>query len=589
MPRYGRDLKFDKRSAEVIVPSVGLNENGNGEVFRMNLELGRYMRSFEIDVGGDPTASVGRGALQGGIQAGSANCAAIAEESHNLLAVGTSLGTIEFLDPRSRNRVGLLQPPWQHDAFEGKQDITALQFHSSGLKFASGSSHGLTHLYDLRSPTPLLKKDQGYGFPIQDLIFLESSTESRGHSVESKILTADKRIIKLWDSLTGDPWTSVEPVVDLHNVAWCKNSGMLLTANEGRQQHSFLIPQLGPAPHWCAFLDNLVEEMAEDPNDPNAFAKQGAGEVYDNYKFLTIPQLETLNLSHLIGTTSLLRPYMHGFFVAQRLYEEAKLIADPFIWEEQRAKRVKEKIDSERESRIRGNKKAAATVNRKLAEKLLEKEEKIERRRAQRVLEKGGDEVKGPDATVSAKHKEGLLADTRFSQLFQDQDFAIDETSDAFKLLNPSTKVPDVGTTSGRKLTAVEEELIDGVPSSSDLATDDEDDDGVMNRQSNGKTRPVMNEGTFSTPSYKRVARQSRQPQMKVVSTSNSRPERDRSFGSRVIKPKKEKSQFSRVVGERELTFAPERKKKHKPPAERSEPKAHKDRRSASGNVFRKM
>ena len=137
---------------------------------------------------------------------------------------------------------------------------------------------------------------------------------------------------------------------------------MFLTANEGREQHSFFVPQLGPAPKWCAFLDNLVEEMAEDPNDPNAFKTQKVGEVYDNYKFLTMQQLESLNLSHLVGTTSLLRPYMHGYFVAQRLYEEAKMIADPFVWEEQRNKRVKEKIDAERESRIRGNKKVTAKV-----------------------------------------------------------------------------------------------------------------------------------------------------------------------------------------------------------------------------------
>ena len=102
----------------------------------------------------------------------------------------------------------------------------------------------------------------------------------------------------------------------MNSVAWCKDSGMLLTANEGRQQHLFFVPQLGPAPKWCSFLDNLVEEMAEDPNDPNAFTSQKAGYVYDNFKFLTTQQLKSLNLSHLVGTTSLHRPYIHGYFFA---------------------------------------------------------------------------------------------------------------------------------------------------------------------------------------------------------------------------------------------------------------------------------
>ena len=168
-------------------------------------------------------------------------------------------------------------------------------------------------------------------------------------SSEPKILSADKRIIKIWDMRDGTPWTSVGPAVDLNSVAWCKDSDMFLTANECRQQHAFFIPQLGPTPKWCFFLDNLVEEMAEDPNDPNAFAHK-ASKVYDNYKFLTMQQSRSLNLAHLVGAMSLLRPYMHGYFAAQKLYKEAQLIAVPFIWEEERAKQVKEKINKERES-----------------------------------------------------------------------------------------------------------------------------------------------------------------------------------------------------------------------------------------------
>jgi hypothetical protein len=61
------------------------------------------------------------------------------------------------------------------------------------------------------------------------------------------------------------------------------DSSMLLTSNDGQQHHAFFIPQLGPAPKWCAFLDNLVEEIADDLNNPSAFGNsRRVGEVSNN-------------------------------------------------------------------------------------------------------------------------------------------------------------------------------------------------------------------------------------------------------------------------------------------------------------------
>ncbi|KAJ4982497.1 WD repeat protein, partial [Stagonosporopsis vannaccii] len=57
IPRYGRDLLYDARAAECLVPAVGVNAAGLGEAFRLNLEVGRFMRSYEIDVGGDDLAT----------------------------------------------------------------------------------------------------------------------------------------------------------------------------------------------------------------------------------------------------------------------------------------------------------------------------------------------------------------------------------------------------------------------------------------------------------------------------------------------------------------------------------------------------
>ena len=49
-----------------------------------------------------------------------------------------------------------------------------------------------------------------------------------------------------------------------------------MTANEGIHMTAYYIPQLGPAPRWCTFLDNITEEM-EDQNVRN---------VYDDFKFV---------------------------------------------------------------------------------------------------------------------------------------------------------------------------------------------------------------------------------------------------------------------------------------------------------------
>lgn len=501
LPRYGRDLVYDRHSAEALIPAVGIDADGKGEVFRMNLELGRFMRSYQVDVGGDDEEG---GGLQGGIGVGSVNTAAIAEESHNLLAFGTSIGTVEFWDSRSKSRVALLTG---HDG-----QVTSLDFSNNGLSLATGSSTGVVQLFDMRRPIPLLKKDHGYGFPVKKLIHMTTSSQ------EKKILAADKRIIKIWDEATGDPWTSIEPVVDINDVAWAPNTGMLLTANEGKQQHAFFIPQLGPAPKWCSFLDNMVDEMAEEVRT----------ETYDNYKFLTLPELKQLSLAHLVGKTNLLRPYMHGYFVASKLYEQARLIANPYILEEEQAKRVKEKVDKERASRIRGTKKVK--VNQRLVDKILKKQENREK----------------------VDTNAGLLGDDRFRKMFEDEEFNVDETSKEFRALNPSTFI---------------EKPADEPPptryqakDSEDESSSDDADDGVVMRVSS-----TQNKGEKS---------------------------KDTALGSRQAKSGRDKTRRTDVVGERQVTFMPGSRRRNQQQPEDTTPaprKSYKDRRSASQNTFRKM
>ena len=68
-------------------------------------------------------------------------------------------------------------------------------------------------------------------------------------------------------------------------------------------------------------------------------------------RFVTKAELGKLGLGHLVGTP-LLRAFMHGYFLHNRLHAKARALAEPFAYEAYRAQRVAAKLDSERQSRI---------------------------------------------------------------------------------------------------------------------------------------------------------------------------------------------------------------------------------------------
>ncbi|KAL0469928.1 WD40-repeat-containing domain protein [Neurospora intermedia] len=511
LPRFGRDLAYLRQSTEVLIPSVGLSADGSGmgEVFRLDLERGQFLRPWQVDVGEDEPGA----GLQGSINVGAVNVAAVAESTHGLCAFGTTVGTVEFYDPRSRNRVAVL------GGQEG--EVTALDYSRDGLSLALGTGTGIVQVFDLRNPRPLMRKDQGMGLPIKNIIHLTTPTE------EKKLLTADKRIIKLWDEQSGDLWTSIEPTVDINHVAHVPDSGMLLTANEGKQMHSFFIPNLGLAPRWCHFLDNMVHEMENEKRV----------DTYDNYKFLTIPELKQLSLAHLVGKTNLLRPYMHGYFVHSKLYDQARLIANPYVWEEERAKRVKEKVEKARESRIRGVKKVK--VNQKLVDKIVDRSDK-------------------------KKIAAGVLGDSRFGKLFEDEEFKVDETSREFRALNPSTQV-----------------------GGQDVAVQHVKDDSSVTSNSDDESDPES-----EVESKKKKNKKSKDDVVMQVSSSKiaGGKAKDTAFGQRAPRTGRVTKTRTDVVGEQKITFVPEsKKKKQAEPEAAPTRKRHDGRRSASTNTFRRL
>ena len=148
--------------------------------------------------------------------------------------------------------------------------------------------------------------------------------------------------------------------------------------------------------------------------------------------------LYRLGLDHLVGTPAL-KPYMHGYFLSLKLYDAARVIANPYIHAEHREKVIKEKMDKLSESRIRARK-DAPKVNKALAEKIRREEERELKKAERRKRHKGKDVATGerPDDDTE-KETPNLLNDERFKALFEDPAFEVDTTTREYGLLNPSS------------------------------------------------------------------------------------------------------------------------------------------------------
>ncbi|EGT44788.1 hypothetical protein CAEBREN_30871 [Caenorhabditis brenneri] len=265
-------------------------------------------------------------------------------------------------------------------------------------------SSGQVLLYDLRARRPLLIKDHNNELPIKKLEFIKRDD---GDVVASM----DSRMMKLWLE-DGSPMAAIENTCPLNDFCRFPNSGMFFFANEAPKMLQYFIPQLGPAPKWCSYLENLTEEMEETETT-----------VYDNYRFVTKKQLDDLGLSGLIGT-NVLRAYMHGYFIDARLYNKAQTQMQPFAYEKYKEEKIKSMIADEREeSAVKKKSEKLPSVNKALAARLRD-----EAAAADKKAETKKEKKKSKKSDVAST----LLADERFKKLFESEDFEVDETSEEF-------------------------------------------------------------------------------------------------------------------------------------------------------------
>ncbi|XP_063972558.1 nucleolar protein 10 [Diachasmimorpha longicaudata] len=381
IPRFGRDLEYHYPSCDLFI--VGVSH----EIYRLNLERGQFLKPFLSDSSAINKCSI--------------------NSVHNLLAVGTQEGKVEAWDPRTKERVGMLDCGFhcvtQDTRLEGVPSVTALKF-QGGLTMAVGTATGQILMYDIRSNRPFIVKDHMYGLPIRNIEF---------HDKMDLVYSMDSSIVKIWEKQTGKIYTSIEAQNDLNDLCTIPGTGMLFLANESPKMQTYYVPSLGPAPKWSGFLDTIIEELEESNFDT----------IYDNYKFVTDKELEELGLTHLIGT-NLLRAYMHGYFMDVRLFRKARDVIKPFAFEEYKKKKIREKLSEDAKSRVQIQK--LPEVNKELAFKLMDTED--------------GSKIKKKKSGAAA-----ILKDDRFKALFTNPDFQVDKTSVEFNLLNPVISQLDKG------------------------------------------------------------------------------------------------------------------------------------------------
>ncbi|CAO2831618.1 unnamed protein product [Amaranthus hypochondriacus] len=381
IPRPGRDLAYDCWSCDLLCAA------SSPDLYRINLAQGRFLASL-------PTKSPGLNVVS-------------RSKLHGLVACGGEDGAVECFDMRTRSSIGRV------DAVPSAvEEVTAIEFDEDrGFQMAVGSSGGTVMIFDLRSSNPIRVKDHMYGSPILDIKWHQTL-----NSQHSKLITTDSHIVRLWDPETGEGMTSIEPTGGaINDICVIRESGLILLGLDSSQIPSYFIPALGPAPKWCSYLENLTEELEENPETT----------IYDDYKFLTREDLERLNLTNLIGT-NLLVATLHGFFINHKLYKKAKSIADPFDYDAYIEKQKKEKLEKLQRERIT-IKRRLPKVNRGLANAILENEEAANDEDA--------------DRKKTSKKKKGLssdiLKDERFADMFQKPEFEIDENSEEYLALHP--------------------------------------------------------------------------------------------------------------------------------------------------------
>ncbi|UYV76994.1 NOL10 [Cordylochernes scorpioides] len=275
IPFFGRDISIDPSTA--MLYCVG----NRPDIVRFNLDQGQFLPSLTSQASEINTCTY--------------------NPNFYYTAFGTREGTVEAWDPRARSRISVLDLSYGNLRLK-KGDlpsVTSLQFDSTGLGMAVGTQTGhamiiMIMLYDIRGGKPLSTLSN-YMKPVIKTAFHKDY-----------LLTLDETALQLWpqNALHGEnvsafviktgsttQWQAdlapkkmatsdmrnrchdVSPFLSLRSdnrlTDFCavKDSGLVFLTGETQLMKVFFVPAVGPSPTWCHYLDNLIHELEEAPEE----------------------------------------------------------------------------------------------------------------------------------------------------------------------------------------------------------------------------------------------------------------------------------------------------------------------------------
>eukprot|EP01053_Blabericola_migrator_P006179 Blabericola_migrator_1__6178@NODE_3118_length_2025_cov_20_137385_g1953_i0_p1_GENE_NODE_3118_length_2025_cov_20_137385_g1953_i0NODE_3118_length_2025_cov_20_137385_g1953_i0_p1_ORF_typecomplete_len509_score95_59ANAPC4_WD40/PF12894_7/1_3e03ANAPC4_WD40/PF12894_7/54ANAPC4_WD40/PF12894_7/0_0045ANAPC4_WD40/PF12894_7/1_6eIF2A/PF08662_11/1_3eIF2A/PF08662_11/85eIF2A/PF08662_11/0_44PQQ_2/PF13360_6/93PQQ_2/PF13360_6/0_0045NUC153/PF08159_12/0_00069Cytochrom_D1/PF02239_16/1_7Cytochrom_D1/PF02239_16/9_1_NODE_31 len=371
IPTFGRSICFDNNTANLWIAT------GTEHIYLMDLEEGVHLEPIHSSMSEQNVISTGN--------------------HHRLTFVGGETG-LEVWDCRvsREDAIHVINHIVNPDEiFSNHTDtspaVTSVAVQDRGFNIALGTDNGLCQIYDIRHSVPLVTKEHAIDTPIKDIHFMNVQ---RDYGDEAAVVSADERIVKLWDAKSGQVLASFEAAARINNICPYPNSGLIFVAQDDRKVGTYFVDCAGLAPRWASFLDNLVEEMDDENNKV----------FYDDFEFVTLADLDKLK-TDFDEIKSKLRPHTHGYLIPRGLYRYLK-------------------------------KKAGITVETNVLSKRSLKMKHSQEMRPRVPMQAGRSEVNAElkkfleTKAKSSKKKNlaaaTLLTDERFSAMFKDASFAVD-------------------------------------------------------------------------------------------------------------------------------------------------------------------
>lgn len=371
IPKFGRSMKYDRATCHLYVAS------SCESIYRMDLEEGTFLAPLEASCGDEKVAHTSL---------------ALAPLGLPLLLGGLDNGIVQCWDSRDDSKpVSMLVA-----SAEGCE-VRQIAWSRDGMQIACGLDSGVVRGYDIRSSRVMFEKDHRNDFPVVGLEFVSRSV----------IASADHKSVKIWDTEDDKLLGFVESRDKINGLKFWPNSGLFFCPCDAPRVGTYFAPGVGAAPKWCSFLDTVADELNQQQLEGTGEKKDAAAQIHEDYMFVTREQLQALGAEKLIGT-SVVKAYMHGFWIDRRVHAKLRDVAEPFLYEKYMQEKIRQEVEKSRPMRVPVRLKTRGVVNERLQKELSEKLDRIEKKKENVIASK-------------------ILEDSRFGKLWNNADFEIEQ------------------------------------------------------------------------------------------------------------------------------------------------------------------